>query len=52
MTAILCLGYLAGVSIVIAALTARYLRERLRALLLARLSHSPSQSSVRTRIGQ
>ena len=34
MTAILCLGYLAGVSIVIAALTARYLRERLRALLI------------------
>jgi hypothetical protein len=32
MMAILCLGYLAGVSIVIAALTARYLRERLRAL--------------------
>ena len=34
MTAILCLGYLAGVSIVIAALTALYLRERLRALLI------------------
>ena len=34
MTAILCLGYLAGVSIVIAALTARYLRGRLRALLI------------------
>ena len=34
MTAILCLGYLAGVSIVIAALTARYLRDRLRALLI------------------
>jgi hypothetical protein len=34
MTAILCLGYLAGVSIVIAAITARYLRERLRALLI------------------
>ena len=34
MTAIFCLGYLAGVSIVIAALTARYLRERLRALLI------------------
>jgi len=33
-TAILCLGYLAGVSIVIAALTARYLRGRLRALLI------------------
>ena len=34
MTTILCLGYLAGVSIIIAALTARYLRERLRALLI------------------
>ena len=34
MIAILCLGYLAAVSIVIAALTARYLRERLRALLI------------------
>lgn len=34
MTAILCLGYLAGVSIVIAVLTARYLREHLRALLI------------------
>jgi hypothetical protein len=33
-TAILCLGYLAGVSIVIAALTALYLHERLRALLI------------------
>lgn len=33
MTAILCLGYAAGVSIVVAALTARYLRERLRALV-------------------
>jgi hypothetical protein len=33
-TAILCLAYLAGVSIVIAAITAHYLRERLRALLL------------------
>jgi hypothetical protein len=32
-TAILCLGYLAAVSIIIAALTARYLRERLRVLL-------------------
>jgi hypothetical protein len=32
--AILCLGYLAGVSVVISALTARYLRERLRALLI------------------
>ena len=34
MTAILCLVYLAGVSILIAALTARYFRERLRALLI------------------
>lgn len=34
MTTILCLGYLAGVSIIITALTARYLRERLRALLI------------------
>ncbi len=34
MTAILCLGYLAAVSIIIAALTARYLRDRLRALLI------------------
>ena len=34
MTAILCLGYLAAVSIIIAALTARYLGERLRVLLI------------------
>ena len=34
MTAILCLGYLATVSIIIAALTARYLRERLKTLLI------------------
>ena len=34
MTTILCLGYLAGMSIIIAALTARYLREHLRALLM------------------
>ena len=34
MTSIFCLGYLAAVSIIIAALTARYLRERLRALLI------------------
>ena len=33
-TAILCLGYLAAVSIIIATLTARYLRERLRVLLI------------------
>jgi hypothetical protein len=33
-TAILCLGYLAAVSIIIATLTARYLGERLRVLLL------------------
>ncbi len=33
-TAILCLGYLAGVSIIVTALTARYLRECLRALLI------------------
>ena len=32
MTSILCLGYLAAVSIVIAVLTARYLREHLKAL--------------------
>ena len=34
MATILCLGYLAGVSIIIATLTARYFRERLRALLI------------------
>lgn len=34
MTAVLCLGYLAGVSIVITGLTARYLRGRLKALLI------------------
>ena len=34
MTTILCLGYLTAVSIIIAALTARYLRERLGALLI------------------
>jgi hypothetical protein len=34
MMTILCLGYLAALSIGIAALTARYLRERLRALLI------------------
>jgi hypothetical protein len=33
-TTILCFGYLAGVSIIIAALTARYLRERLRAVFI------------------
>jgi len=32
--AILCLGYVAGVSVLMAALTARYFRERLRALLI------------------
>ena len=34
MTAILCLLYLSGASIILAALTARYLRERLKALLI------------------
>lgn len=34
MTAILCLGYLAAVSTMIAALTARYLGERMRVLLI------------------
>jgi hypothetical protein len=34
MTAILCLGYLALISIIVAALTARYVRERLRAVLI------------------
>jgi hypothetical protein len=33
-TAIFCFGYLAAVSIIIAALTVRYLQERLRALLI------------------